>query len=486
MEMIARFLKVTPARHLFAVALTFLLVSGCASNSTSKSKSTAAPKTPPTKSSAHFSAKPRAHSKGDPSPTTGPQYAEVSDDVLSAYAHYAAGLSFDMRDESSSALEEYIKAAEQNPREEILVMEVARRLLRAKQNDRAIALLTKAAAEPTATGLVDSWLGLAYVAAGQTNKAVAANRASIQKLPTQITAYANLCELYLQTGKTNEITPLIDEALKQKDAPAEFYVNLAEIILRMQAKDVLGPDESKKRAVTALDKALAQKPDDLILRQRMADAYNFHGETAKAETILAKLYADHPEIPGLREKLINVYFRTNKSKAEAMLQELRNEAPTDPRPHISLGQLALDEDRLPEALSHFQDALTLDPNDETLYYRIAAIKVSMKKAGEALELLEKARAKFRPSFFLDYYTGITLSALERYSEALSALTSAELMAKTMEPQRLTAQFYFQLGSTSERAKDFDQAVKHFRHALELKPDFAEAENYLGYMWAERG
>src|SRR6185295_16238811 len=55
-----------------------------------------------------------------------------------------------------------------------------------------------------------------------------------------------------------------------------------------------------------------------------------------------------------------------------------------------------------------------------------------------------------------------------------------------EPDKLTAQFYFQLGSAAERAKDIEQAVKHFRRALEMDPDFAEALNYLGYMWAERG
>jgi tetratricopeptide (TPR) repeat protein len=76
--------------------------------------------------------------------------------------------------------------------------------------------------------------------------------------------------------------------------------------------------------------------------------------------------------------------------------------------------------------------------------------------------------------------------MEKYSEAVNKLTSAELIAKQNEPDKLNAQFYFQIGSACERAKDIEQAVKHFRHALELEPDFAEALNYLGYMWAERG
>src|ERR1051325_1465590 len=104
-----------------------------------------------------------------------------------------------------------------------------------------------------------------------------------------------------------------------------------------------------------------------------------------------------------------------------------------------------------------------------------------------MELLEKAKAKFpKLSFVQEFYTGVTYAGMERYSEALSSFESAEMVAKKSEPDRLTAQFYFQLGSAAERAKDIDKAVKYFRHALEMEPDFAEALNYLGYMWAERG
>ena len=87
---------------------------------------------------------------------------------------------------------------------------------------------------------------------------------------------------------------------------------------------------------------------------------------------------------------------------------------------------------------------------------------------------------------LEFYTGIANAAMEKYSEALSHFTSAELLAKTSEPGRLNQVFYFQLGSTYERSGNIPEAVKAFRKCLEIAPDYAEALNYLGYMWAERG
>jgi Tfp pilus assembly protein PilF len=38
----------------------------------------------------------------------------------------------------------------------------------------------------------------------------------------------------------------------------------------------------------------------------------------------------------------------------------------------------------------------------------------------------------------------------------------------------------------ERKGDYAQAEGYFEKCLKLKPDFHEAQNYLGYMWADRG
>src|SRR5687768_5382137 len=132
------------------VALLAVALTGCAS---SQKKTTA--KVP---------AKPKSAAKKD---TT---YPELSEQTIQSYAHYATGLSLDMREDPTTALEEYEKAANANPGEEPLVLDVARRLLRTKQGDRAIVLLNKAAAQPGASGLVHSWLGLAYASTGDTNK----------------------------------------------------------------------------------------------------------------------------------------------------------------------------------------------------------------------------------------------------------------------------------------------------------------------------
>src|SRR5688572_2626670 len=95
---------------LFA-ATALLLSGGCAKTSAGK-KSRGAP---------------------DPLPSASGHYEEVSEETLQSYAHFAAGLSFDLRNDPNAALGEYAKAVERDPAHEPLTLEVARRFLRSNE-----------------------------------------------------------------------------------------------------------------------------------------------------------------------------------------------------------------------------------------------------------------------------------------------------------------------------------------------------------------
>jgi tetratricopeptide (TPR) repeat protein len=73
-----------------------------------------------------------------------------------------------------------------------------------------------------------------------------------------------------------------------------------------------------------------------------------------------------------------------------------------------------------------------------------------------------------------------------YTNAVQHLTAAEIIAQATDPRRLNYLFYFQFGSACERLGDLAQAEKYFEKCLQLSPNFDEAQNYLGYMWAEHG
>src|SRR5207237_2536378 len=86
----------------------------------------------------------------------------------------------------------------------------------------------------------------------------------------------------------------------------------------------------------------------------------------------------------------------------------------------------------------------------------------------------------------EYLTALAFTRQKGYAEAVQHFTAAEVIAMARDTNRLDAVFYFEAGSAHERKGDYEQAEKYFEKSLQLSPDFAEALNYLGYMWAEHG
>ena len=78
------------------------------------------------------------------------------------------------------------------------------------------------------------------------------------------------------------------------------------------------------------------------------------------------------------------------------------------------------------------------------------------------------------------------TAGKRLTPSPETLHGRRSIAKATDPKQLDEGFYFELGATCERKGDYAEAEKYFEKCLHLAPDFAEAMNYLGYMWAEHG
>jgi tetratricopeptide (TPR) repeat protein len=120
------------------------------------------------------------------------------------------------------------------------------------------------------------------------------------------------------------------------------------------------------------------------------------------------------------------------------------------------------------------------------HYDLASVQINLNKTQDALATLAKARVKFPENFVTEFLSGLACNKRKEYSAALKHFTAAEVIARATDPKRLNEAFYFQLGAVYERNGDFEQAEIYFQKCLDRAPDFAEALNYLGYMWADRG
>jgi tetratricopeptide (TPR) repeat protein len=186
-------------------------------------------------------------------------------------------------------------------------------------------------------------------------------------------------------------------------------------------------------------------------------------------------------------KLAEIYLRgKDHEQALKQLEALVRSEPTNPQLYYLLGTVAFEAKQFPAAVEHFSKAILLSPEMETAYYHLAAAQIAMNKGGDALGTLGKARQKFPANFVLEFWTGMAFSHEKAYAEAIQHYTAAEVIGQASEPERLDEGFYFQLGAAYERKGDLAQAEKNFEKCLKLAPNFSEAMNYMGYMWAEHG
>lgn len=410
-----------------------------------------------------------------------------SEKRIEALSHFAAGLSHEMNERPRNATDEFLKSAYADLGNEALLLDVSRRLLREQRIAEATNLLKKATAAKGAPGVYFTWLGLAYLQAGQTNLALTANAQAIKRAPDNLGAYQNLAALEIQQGRTNEARAILEKAASRTNASPEFLVGLVELFGRFHHQKIFSEVENKRDTLRLLDAAARQESENPLVMQRIADLYLLHSEPEKAEPLYARLLERYPAIPGLRERLANIYIRTDKNeKAAKLLEEIRRENPTDPSTYFFLGSLAYEAKDYEKAAEHYATALRLNPEFEPLYHDLAGVHLARQQPAEALALLEKAKRKFKLNFTVEFYSGIAHGMMEDWPKALAHLSSAELIAKSSEPQRLNHIYYYQLGSAYERSGDIPEAVKALRRALELQPNYADALNYLGYMWADRG
>ena len=408
-----------------------------------------------------------------------------------AHAHYAQGVVHELGKRSDEALEEFHKAAELDPANETLVVEVARRWLLSRKPDRALDILKVGAGQPDATAILDVLLGTAYIQLGKTNLAIESNQRAIKKAPRLLAGYQNLHLNHVQEGRTDEALKILDSAGKQRDVDAEFLIGLADLYVNLAASAPSTKTNSYPKALALLTRAESVSITNVQSRIRLADGFNVLAQPEKAAKLYQDLLADFPQAPmlqeNLRAKLTDIYLRGKDRKhAIEQLEVITKSDPMNLQAHYYLAMLSADEGNSAKAEEHYRKVVVLNPKFEQAHYDLATAQLANGKTNEVFTTLQAAQKRFGENFVSEFLLGVANVRVGKFAESVKHYNSAEVIARATDAKRLTPLFFFQYGSALERKGDYSESVKYFEKALELKPDFHEAANYLGYMWAERG
>lgn len=423
---------------------------------------------------------------------TGAPPTELVDSAkIEAQAHYATGVILAAGADTGLALEEFYQAALKDAGNESLVLEVAGDFLQLAQPEKAQAVLERAIRQPNVSGELDALLGKVYLQLNQPGLATVASRVAIKKNPQTLTAYQTLFQIELQARRGAAALGVIEEAGRVGYPAAPYLIGLGELCLRLGRELPDQKQPAHSLATTFFKSAKTLPGQELELRLRLAEGFFALGQQDEVTAVyldLLKTYLEQPSVGELvRARLADIFLgTTNRQQTAELLQWMVRANPTDARANYFLGSLAGERTNFVQAAECFFRTILLNPDFEPAYGELANMQLALNEPAQAQATLERARKKFPRSFLLEYLSGVTASRQKNYTNALEHFTAAEILAQAGKAQRLTEAFYFQFGSACERLGDLAQAEKNFLKCLELAPNFDDAQNYLGFMWAEHG
>ncbi len=152
--------------------------------------------------------------------------------------------------------------------------------------------------------------------------------------------------------------------------------------------------------------------------------------------------------------------------------------------HLSLASTYIKKNDIPKAIEELNLAVNFNP-EAVEPHAILALLYSVKNepgpAQKEYELALKNASKLDPKNIEIYKSlGEVYIQQKKFKEAENTYK----LILGLVPADSESHFY--LANIYDEGKNRDAAIKELKKAIELKPDYHEALNYLGYIYAEEG
>ena len=304
-------------------------------------------------------------------------------------------------------------------------------------------------------------LGIAYLEAGQYNRAVPEFEAAIKLDADFIGAHCALCRAYLEQDELEKASTLVTAALKldATHQPARLLCNTITQAYYDRGKEYLNT-ERYTEAVSTFQKALTFDAD-LEGNSQVSDIENKH--------IYAHLGAAYIRLKAYQEAIDAL------QSAIALDADLVDA-------HYNLGYAYVEQGYYDKAIPHLERAIVIAPNLKRTHYNLA-------RAHRELGNLEAATHAITETLRLDpnyqrahelansikqahYNKGITYLNDERYSEAITAFQNAI----TLDPDFTTA--HYNLGLTYLKMEIYPRAVDALQKTVTLDRSYKAAHHAL--------
>lgn len=349
-----------------------------------------------------------------------------------------------------------------------------------------IALLEKALARNPDNSQQWQQIGYAHLALNDNGKAQTAFEKANELLPVDIQTARQLLDVYILNSTFDRALNLCAEIARHTGTDPELW---------LQYLIEQTPAEHADKLTGQLETYLEKHPYAPVLYYaRLGSLYLDQQKLQEAESVLQKAQQMYPE--NIRVQIVIGYLHLQQKRYEeaySTLNQLRAGSPdadwTTPFFTFNFMLAAQKSGHLEEAAEVLASSYTKDPESLSRYMQALLTGRTPVSADSAIDLLNAFHVLAPEAAETLYYLSLLQADQEKYEEALGNARQYEtLVSGGTGTNLLDGFFYYQYGVLHERTGNLDKAETFFRKAIEMGPPAtaASAQNYIAYMWTERG
>lgn len=249
------------------------------------------------------------------------------------------------------------------------------------------------------------------------------------------------------------------DAFSEKSKKSEV-----EVVIENASKtiEVVDENNSSKDGIVAIEKIASQS--EMQQQYRLAITEMEKGSYEIAGELLLKLIGQDPNNIRYIRKYGNVLLEQEKlNEALTQFDKALKIDPEDELSHFWRGMVLEEMERYEESLAEYTRALELKPEDDFNHFKVGSILEELGRYEEALESYRMAIELDSSSDFYNFKFGYVLEKMMRYEEALESYK----VAIELNPENEIN--YFKVGNVLEKLKRYEEALESYKVAVELAP-----------------
>jgi tetratricopeptide (TPR) repeat protein len=180
------------------------------------------------------------------------------------------------------------------------------------------------------------------------------------------------------------------------------------------------------------------------------------------------------------ERAVQLAAQGKLREAEPLFREITQKQPAFAPAHLNLGLVYRLQNQNEKALTHLRRAAELNPKDPRPLVELARLCLDTGKLGDARGYLRMLRDRFPKEPELPVLEGALASLQGEWGVAI------EKFQQALKTRPNDFRIHYNLGIAAYQIRRYEEAEKHLKRTVELKPDYTTGWKSLGMTYEARG